>query len=442
MAPRRAAPANRRLQGTPTAPNFAPRTSRRNEWCEPRLARRSRGDERSGWGGCDDGDDDNDEDEGASSCEIRVVSSLTSEELIVPFLGASAPVLITGEALPQYLANGWKRTSFARRFADVELPTEVFPYAGPFSAHLGKLRRRENVTTIAELAEAIRADECARRRRRRRRSGGGGGEDATDEPQMVFLSLHGYQPLPKGAAAANVRADISLSFAPEDEPPSSPRRLLVDYARPSAVADPEQLLRTNQIQFYMGPTGGGAQPHWHSLAWNWLVHGRKEWWLWPPHDASYAARHVSTSVGGAEAVGGRALRCTQRAGDVLVVPETWGHATVNVQPSVGWATEVHFDRNIDLGLDAKHGDEWWRTGDAPKDAPRALPRRPAAARKAAAAPPERAPPREAQEAVTVEPTGRVARKFAPGEISVGLHDGREWDFGLQPSAKRYKEKFG
>ena len=124
------------------------------------------------------------------------------------------------------------------------------------------------------------------------------------------------------------------------------------------------------------------------------------------------------------------------------MPETWGHATVNLQPSVGWATEVHFDRNIDLGLDAKHGDEWWRTGDAPKDAPRALPRRPAAARKAAAAPPERAPPREAQEAVAVEPTGRVARKLTPGEISVGLHDGREWDFGLQPSQKRYVEKFG
>ena len=153
---------------------------------------------------------------------------------------------------------------------------------------------------------------------------------------------------------------------------------------------------------------------------------------------------MSTSVGGAEAVGGRALRCTQRAGDVLVVPETWGHATVNLQPSVGWATEVHFDRNIDLGLDAKHGDEWWRTGDAPKDAPRGLPRRPAAARKAAAAPPERAPPREAQEAVAVEPTGRVARKLAPREISVGLHDGREWEAsgGLQPSAKRYVEKFG
>ena len=54
----------------------------------------------------------------------------------------------------------------------------------------------------------------------------------------------------------------------------------------------------------------------------------------------------------------------------------------------------------------------------------------------------RAPPREAQEAVAVEPTGRVARKLAPREISVGLHDGREWDFGLQPSAKRYVEKFG
>ena len=41
-------------------------------------------------------------------------------------------------------------------------------------------------------------------------------------------------------------------------------------------------------------------------------------------------------------------------------------------------------------------------------------------------------------------TGRVARKLAPREISVGLHDGREWEAsgGLQPSAKRYKEKFG
>ena len=133
---------------------------------------------------------------------------------------------------------------------------------------------------------------------------------------------------------------------------------------------------------------------------------------------------------------------------MLVVPETWGHATVNLQPSVGWATEVHFDRNIDLGLDAKHGEEWWRTEDAPRtgDAPRAPARRPVAARSAAVAVAEERPappaPREATSAVAVEPKGRVERRFAPGEISVGLHDGREWDSGLQPSAKRYVEKFG
>ena len=46
-------------------------------------------------------------------------------------------------------------------------------------------------------------------------------------------------------------------------------------------------------------------------------------------------------------------------------------------------------------------------------------------------------------AVAVEPTGRVARR--PAEISVGLHDGREWEAasgGMQASAKRYAEKFG
>ena len=56
------------------------------------------------------------------------------------------------------------------------------------------------------------------------------------------------------------------------------------------------------------------------------------------------------------------MRCEQRAGDVLVVPETWGHATINAAHwVVGWATELHFDRRFDLGLGAVHGPEWWRT---------------------------------------------------------------------------------
>ena len=92
------------------------------------------------------------------------------------------------------------------------------------------------------------------------------------------------------------------------------------------------------------------------------MHGAKRWVLWPPEHASYAQRHVSLSVPNASE---GALYCEQRAGEVLIVPETWGHATLNRRPSVGWATELQFDRTFDLGLGAAHGREWWREAEVP-----------------------------------------------------------------------------
>ena len=140
-----------------------------------------------------------------------------------------------------------------------------------------------------------------------------------------------------------VRGDIELTFAKQpkrDDAPSgeAPGWLLRDWSRPSFVVDPA--IRTTSIQFYLGPEGSGAQPHWHSAAWNWLVHGRKKWLLWPPHEAAYAQRHVTASLDALPTP----IVCEQRAGDVLVVPELWGHATLNLEPGLGWATEMRFDR--------------------------------------------------------------------------------------------------
>ena len=79
------------------------------------------------------------------------------------------------------------------------------------------------------------------------------------------------------------------------------------------------------------------------------MRGRKEWALWPPAAASYAQRHVQLSMDAASnATGSRPLRCVQRAGDVVLVPPLWGHATLNLEPSVGWATEVLFDRAMSI----------------------------------------------------------------------------------------------
>lgn len=157
------------------------------------------------------------------------------------------------------------------------------------------------------------------------------------------------------------------------------------------MEDEQWLLRTGTIQFYMGGATSGAQPHWHGSSWNWLVHGSKRWFLWPPDEALYSQSHVERTVGdqslgGATAAaavaaprgkkqkagrrGGmlsRALRCDQRPGEVIVLPELWGHATYNLERSIGWASEFYFDRSMDDGLSHTHGDEWWRVGERPPE---------------------------------------------------------------------------
>ena len=39
------------------------------------------------------------------------------------------------------------------------------------------------------------------------------------------------------------------------------------------------------------------------------------------------------------------------AGEVMFVPHSWGHATRNLEPSIGWATEFSFDRRFSVEFD-------------------------------------------------------------------------------------------
>ena len=38
----------------------------------------------------------------------------------------------------------------------------------------------------------------------------------------------------------------------------------------------------------------------------------------------------------------RPMQCTQESGDVIFVPEGWGHSVLNMAESVGWASEFMF----------------------------------------------------------------------------------------------------
>ena len=53
------------------------------------------------------------------------------------------------------------------------------------------------------------------------------------------------------------------------------------------------------------------------------------------------------------------LRCEQRAGDVMVVPSSWGRAARHDEPTIG-CPEVAFDREHTDGFGEFYGTESWR----------------------------------------------------------------------------------
>ena len=281
------------------------------------------------------------------------VDTLDAQSLVFDYLALGVPVLVTRSPPPAVLSAGWRRRAFSRAYGDVLLPFERYPYAEGSAGIYGDAINRSAVATLAASDEV-----------------GAPRKAPSEHPRSVFAALKGWERDTSGDELAPARGS-----APFGSDAASSRRLLSDWRRPPCVADEAGLLRSHSVQFYLGGAGAGAQPHWHSTAWNWLAHGAKRWDLWPPNLAMYSQRHVRAAldaVDGSE--GGNAsapLECEQRAGEVLIVPETWGHATTNLkQWSIGWATELQFDRTFDLGLGERHGPEWWRdtTSTPPSDA--------------------------------------------------------------------------
>ena len=104
-------------------------------------------------------------------------------------------------------------------------------------------------------------------------------------------------------------------------------------------------------EFFVGLDQTGSPAHWHVLAMNSLVHGKKKWLLAPP-SASFHSRKPARSFWRdnvpkllvEENVDHRYLTCTQHSDDLLIVPRFWMHSTLNVQENTGYAME--FNTNV------------------------------------------------------------------------------------------------
>eukprot|EP00900_Chrysochromulina_parva_P018725 jgi/Chrpa1/26854/Chrysochromulina_OHIO_Genome00001673-RA len=331
----------------------------------------------------------------ANLCDVEVVDarSIDTQTLVQRYLSVGTPVLVRGSALPPEWADEWARDVLSARLGDVALPLETYPYADASAtviavpqnrtrlrALLSRDGGRDSIFGCSSSPDEQQQPQVAHttvaqgmRRDRRHRHSLHSRDLIDDEPpKSVFMTLMGWRYKP---ATLGSRQDIELSshgaaeegrrplYHGEEAPSSaeerrSHARLLHEWRRPPFIQDASDtsngshggsLLRTSTIQFYVGGARAGAQPHWHEAAWNWLVRGRKRWLLWTPESATYAQRHSTLALDAARR-GGRAapLTCIQQAGDVMLLPAWWGHATINLKPSIGFATEVHFDRTIEL----------------------------------------------------------------------------------------------
>ena len=101
-------------------------------------------------------------------------------------------------------------------------------------------------------------------------------------------------------------------------------------------------------QFYLGGPNTGAPFHYHHDAVNILAFGAKRWFLQPPSSAVYSVeppliwfnRQIMENLSTNDPSDTSGIfECIQQEGDVLFVPESWGHATLNIEASIGVAFE-------------------------------------------------------------------------------------------------------
>lgn len=74
-----------------------------------------------------------------------------------------------------------------------------------------------------------------------------------------------------------------------------------------------------------------------------LVYGAKKWLIYPPHHMIMSNRQILDFFETErEAFAQRDVRpvtCVQTAGDVMIIPESWGHGVLNIQETIAIATE-------------------------------------------------------------------------------------------------------
>jgi hypothetical protein len=107
-----------------------------------------------------------------------------------------------------------------------------------------------------------------------------------------------------------------------------PKRLLATGVPPFKQLCSNFVVGANK-QIFMSGQNAGATMHFHAAAYNALFFGYKKWILLPPQHAELSGMPVAAYMNDTNRRGIRRYTCLQRPGDVILLPRSYGHATIN-----------------------------------------------------------------------------------------------------------------
>jgi hypothetical protein len=246
------------------------------------------------------------------SCDVDqyMADEITGDEIFSKYIAKSAPILIRG------LINDWPavkiyaKDELLEKFGNQKVHVSSIPYSQKFGGS-GEtdMDLRQYITEMVE----------------HRLIGGA-------HPWYVFKG----HPIPK-------ESEKSTSFVKQEYCPIPETIETAFGLMPGTQSKQREHMFVN-AQWAVGGEGTGAPVHFHNTAWNALVYGAKRWLIYPPHYMMMSSKQIldffETDRVDYEKRGFSPRGCTQVAGDVMIIPESWAHGVLNIQESVAIATEA------------------------------------------------------------------------------------------------------
>eukprot|EP00729_Bicosta_minor_P007432 gene7432-22514_t len=261
--------------------------------------------------------------------------------------------------------NKWTRTGFSEHYGDVKFRTSLVPQPGDdVDEAWAKWHEREGwiLDPTADPAVYVKSDSDG---------SGGSAEDENNDtthptkPVPDFVRQHAKAwNLNLRLVSTSTLAEFVESVMETPTPINSSATgfkyifntiegthpLKDDFAIPEVLEQVAALYEANtghREGMFDFSFGSGAHAHVHRSAWNALVRGRKQWVLFPADVLS--PEGVSQNMPALEWFrthlpklrnAGMVVEFVQEAGEVVLVPDNWGHAVLNLEPSIGVAKQM------------------------------------------------------------------------------------------------------